>query len=123
MMRSVSLFGWLLVAAGFALAADVNGRWRAEFNLPNGSPVRHTFNFKADGEKLTGTITAERSGEAAIQEGKIDGDNLSFHVMRSNASGNEVRIDYKGKVTNNEIKFTMSFRDGRSADITAKKLP
>ena len=79
-----------------------------------------TFNFKADGNQLSGSVSTAR-GEVNIADGKIDGDEISFnHVMEFN--GNQVKIIYKGKVSGDEIKFTRQREGGqRAAEFTAKR--
>ena len=42
------------LCASFALAADVSGKWRAEFTTPDGTQRVNTFAFKAEGEKAEG---------------------------------------------------------------------
>ena len=42
-------------------AADVNGKWRAEFATPDGTQRVNTFTFKMDGDKLTGTVAGART--------------------------------------------------------------
>jgi hypothetical protein len=79
------------------------------------------FSFKVDGAKLTG-IVSDPQGETAISEGKIDGDEISFVVMRS-FGGNEVKLAYKGKVDLNEIKFTCEVQGakGQRQEFVAKR--
>ncbi len=63
-----------------ALAADVTGQWKAEFDTPVGVQ-KYTFDLKVDGEKLTGKAAFERmgqTGEAELKEGKVSGDTVSF---------------------------------------------
>jgi hypothetical protein len=98
------LIALLLICAGAVLAADSTGTWKASIETPNGT-IEATFALKADGAKLTGTVTSGQMGESQISEGKVDGDNISFSVVRE-FNGNEFRINYKGKVSENEIKFT-----------------
>ena len=114
---SVVLF-LLLAAAVFA--ADVNGKWTAQVPGRGGETREATFNFKADGTQLTGSVTTPR-GEVPISDGKIDGDDISFaQVMEFN--GNQVKLLYKGKVSGNEIKFTRQREGGeRVAEFTAKR--
>jgi hypothetical protein len=38
----------------------------------------------------------------------VDGDNLSFRIV-INIQGNQVDVEYKGKVTGDTIKLTSSF--------------
>src|SRR5258707_12426244 len=76
----------LLVASFSLLAADVTGKWVAEQPGRNGGPPRQTtFVFKADGTKLTGTMTGGggRGGAPAPVENtdaKSAGHNISFTV-------------------------------------------
>jgi hypothetical protein len=116
---------WLLVLfAAFAFtasAADVTGTWKASTETPNGT-FETTFVFKVDGTKLTGSTTNQMMGEKAISEGKIDGDDLTFTV-NAEFGGNQVKLDYKGKVTGNEMKLTLTLPGGdRTFDMTAKKV-
>ena len=90
-------------------AADVSGKWVAEMQGRQGTSET-TFDFKVDGTTLTGTMTG-RGGETAISEGKINGDEISFVVVR-NFNGNEIKLLYKGKVEGDEIKFTREFEGG-----------
>ncbi len=101
-----------------ATAADVNGKWVASFTTPDGQTRENTINLKADGEKLSGSISG-RGGDTAIEEGKLAGDEISFSVTR-NFGGNEVKMKYKGKVTGNEMKLNVEMGD-RSFEMTAKR--
>lgn len=121
MIRTLTvLLSALALLAGVACAADIDGKWKADYTTPDGSARSSTFTFKADGDKLTGNVTGQ-SGEVAIQDGKVAGDSITFFVMR-NFGGNEVKLSYKGKLAGGEIKFTISFGDQGEFEITAKKL-
>jgi hypothetical protein len=116
-------FLWVLVLmAVFSLTvmADASGTWKASIETPNGA-MENTFTFKVEGDKLTGTITMGQMGEGPISEGKVDGDNVSFAVVRE-FNGNEFRINYKGKVAGDEMKLTGEVvgRD-RTFEMTAKR--
>ncbi len=80
-----------------------------------------TFQFKVDGSKLTGTVAGPR-GEREIEDGAIDGDNLSFS-QTFEFNGNTMKIVYKGKVNGDQIDFTRERQggQGRSVTFTAKK--
>jgi hypothetical protein len=101
-----------------ALAADIDGKWTYEMTTPNGDKREGAFNFKADGDKLNGTVSSMR-GETPISEGKISGDEISFAVVR-NFNGQERKMQYKGKIVGNELKLNTSFGE-RSIEITAKR--
>jgi hypothetical protein len=118
-----------LLAAGFlsgllaltALAADVNGKWVAQVPGRGGQTREVTFNFKADGNTLTGTVTTPR-GDSEISDGKIEGDTISFS-QNLEFGGNQVKLLYKGTVSGDEIKFTRSREggQGRTQEFTAKR--
>jgi hypothetical protein len=113
----------LILIAAFAMvasAADATGTWKATVETPNGT-MESTFVLKVDGAKLTGTVTG-RMGESQVSEGKVDGDNISFSVVRE-FNGNEFRMNYKGKVSETEIKFTVEMPAmDRTFEMTAKKV-
>lgn len=99
----------LLALIGSAWAADITGKWVAQVEGRQGTR-ENTFNFEVDGAKVTGTMTTGM-GETAISEGKIEGDELSFVIVRSFGE-NEMKILYKGTVSGDEIKLTREFQGG-----------
>ena len=103
-----------LLLALVAAAADVTGKWKAEFTTPDGTQRTNTFTFKVEGGKLTGTVAGTQD-ETPIKDGKISGDDISFTADRPFGT-----FTYKGKVSGNEIKFNVEF-DGNSFDIVAKR--
>lgn len=118
LVRAFVLFALVLTSA---LAADVNGKWLAEFETPDGQTRQNTFTFEANGETLTGTVATTR-GETKIEEGKIVGDEISFSVTR-NFGGNDIKFLYKGKVAGDQIQFNITVGDGeRTFDMTAKRV-
>lgn len=110
----------LLCVSFVASAADVSGKWTAEVPGRGGNTATTTFTFKADGAKLTGSVTTQR-GDDPISDGKVDGDNISFAQTLS-FGGNDVKITYKGVVKGNTIEFTREVEGrGGPATFTAKK--
>jgi len=118
--RSLVVAG-LAVLATVAQAADVTGKWVAQVPGRGGETRETTFNFKVDGENLTGTMSG-RQGDVALTDGKIKDDALSFNVAMS-FQGNAMKFVYKGKVSGDEIQFTRQ-REGsdRSQEFTAKRV-
>lgn len=110
----MKLVRWV-VAAGLAtfslLAGDVTGKWTAEMQGPNGNTRTVTMNLKADGSKLTGTVSGGRGGDAEISDGKVDGNDISFSVVRE-FNGNKMTSNYKGKVDGDVIHFNMKMEGG-----------
>jgi len=106
--------------------ADPTGTWTWTQPGRNGQPDRKsTLKLKADGDKLTGTVSAGRQGAAdtEISDGKIKGDEVSFNVTRE-FNGNKFTAKYNGKVSADSIKGKIETeRNGnaRSADWEAKR--
>ena len=93
--------------AAIASAADINGTWKGTAEN-QGQQIQRTFTFKVDGAKLTGETNSEMIGKSTLNEGKVDGDNISFSIT-ANFGGNEMKITYKGKVAGDTIKLTSTF--------------
>jgi hypothetical protein len=79
-MRIFRYFFVFLFLAMPALAADVDGKWTGQVAGQTGGWVELTFNFKADGDKLTGALVSE-FGERKIEDGKIEGNKLTFTIQ------------------------------------------
>ena len=115
-----------------AFAADVTGTWVAEMAPPQfgpggapggapggspgggpggGGPMKFTFNLRAEGSSLSGTVVGPMGNENEIIDGKIEDDNVSFAV-KVNRMGNEMKINYKGTVSGDEMKITFSMEGG-----------
>jgi hypothetical protein len=111
---------WLLAALALAAAvtapaADISGKWKAEFTTPDGTPRTNTFTFKVDGGTLTGTVAGSQD-ETPIKNGKINGDEISFTADRPFGTFN-----YTGKVSGNEIRLKVEFNDNKF-DVVAKRM-
>jgi len=119
----IAILAVVLATTSSALAAEVTGSWKAEFDTQVGVQ-KYTFDLKAEGAKLTGKATFERmgeKGEAALQDGKVTGDDVSF-VEMLNFQGNQLPITYTGKVVGDEIKFTRKVGDFATEEFVAKRV-
>jgi hypothetical protein len=107
-----------------ALAADINGKWTAQIAGRGGQTNETTFNFKVDGDKLTGAMSGRQGADIPISDGKVTGDEISFTTKMSRG-GNEMKFLFKGKVVGDEIKFTREMEGGQGQgqpqEFTAKK--
>ena len=106
-----------------ARAADVSGQWHTEFDSPVGQQ-KYLFTFQMNDGKVNAKATAELGGqkrEVEFKDAKLDGDSLTFVEMLK-FQDNEVRIDYTGKVSDNEIKFTRKVGDFGTEEIVAKRV-
>jgi hypothetical protein len=107
--------------AGLALAADISGKWTAQVPGRDGTPREQIFNFKVEGDKLTGTLAGGQGGDAPISEGKVSGDNISFVVVRE-FNGNTMKFTYTGVVAGDEIKMKREGgQGGQAREFVAKR--
>jgi len=112
---AVALFASMIVG----YAADVAGKWTAEFDTPIGR-LNYTYEFQVKDTTLTGKATWQQ-GETEITEGKIEGDQI-FFVENINFEGQPLRIEYKGKVSDDEIQMTRQVGDFATEEIVAKRV-
>lgn len=120
----------LLAALAFAFAsltsaraADIDGKWRAEFESQVGKQV-YVFELKAGADgKLTGKAHFERmeqKGEVELKDGKITKDEVSFGEIVK-FQDQEIRVDYSGKIAGDELKLHRKVGDVAAYDIVAKR--
>jgi opacity protein-like surface antigen len=106
MQRRNFLSAALLIAAlsSSLLAADVAGKWSAQVPGRDGQTREQVMTFVVDGAKLTGSISGMPGGDAKIEDGKVDGANVSFKVSRE-MGGNSVTWTYAGTLSGDELKL------------------
>ena len=88
-----------------AFAADISGKWTGTIKTPIGD-MNYVFDLKVEGEKLMGKAVMSMGGESsesALSEGLVKGDEISFVEMLK-VQGQELRCEYKGKISGNEIR-------------------
>jgi hypothetical protein len=117
-MKKLSImFALFALASLVAFGADISGKWVGEATGKGGPP---TFNFKADGSKLTGTSEG-RGGAVEISNGKIDGDKISFSVVRDMGDKGKITTNYKGSVSGSTMKLTAETEGRGPREITLTK--
>jgi hypothetical protein len=114
----------LIVIAALAvlgvLAADISGKWTGDMPGRGGETRPTTFVFKADAEKLTGTMTGPQ-GDVPLHDGKISGDQITFSTTHD-FNGNSIKNLYKGVVNGDQIKMTREREgSGNSREFTIKR--
>jgi hypothetical protein len=98
MVKRIAVAGLALIGvAALVLAADVSGKWEGDAG-PNGE-YHLVFNFKVDGQKLTGTVESPM-GVSDIANGTVNGDALSFEVDTGAGT-----ISYTGKAADDSIQL------------------
>ena len=135
--KLLSVVTLMLVVAFALMAADITGKWVAEQPGRNGGPARQTtFDLKADGATLTGTMTGGGGGGGRrggggggggggrapqareISDGKVDGNNISFTV-KVEFNGQSMVTKYEGTLSGDELKLKVT-RDGQNGPTTSE---
>ncbi len=99
-----------------ALAADISGTWEFTVETAQGSG-RPSFEFKQDGEKLTGTYSG-MFGKAPIS-GTLKGNEVEFTFEVSNVDG---KVRYKGTLDGvTRMKGEVEYGDVGKGTFTGKK--
>ncbi len=99
LLSATLLFTCLFV---FAAVADLTGTWKGNVDF-NGSALELTYKLKAEGEKLTGSITSSY-GELPISDGKISGSDFSYKIDIGSGP-----MESKGKYFGDSIVITSNF--------------
>ena len=132
-IKTVALASLALALVVPAWSADESfvGKWKAEFDSQVGKQ-KYTFEFKLEDGKLAGKATGERqmgTNEVKLVEFKTDKDEISFveplrlrDAHSAVAKTNEVRIEYKGKLKDDEIKLHRKAPGISEYDIVAKRV-
>ena len=99
---------------------DVTGEWKGTFDY-NGNARPLVFNLKSAGTSVTGTAAGVGAAPIEIHDGKVDGDTLTFW-LNADYQGQTYQLNYRGKVSANQIDFDFGTSDGSwSANLTVKK--
>jgi hypothetical protein len=122
--KAIALAALTLAVVGVARAGETAaGKWKAEFDTQIGIQ-KYTFEFKVDGTNLTGKAIGERemgTNEVVITEGTVSTNEI-FFVEPLKFGGNKLRIEYKGKLAGDEIKFTRKVGDVATEELVAKRV-
>ena len=115
MKHKLTVVTMLLLALSIsASAADVSGKWKAQ--VPGRNTTRETtFDLKADGDKLTGTMVVE-GASSPVSDGKVSGDTVIFTVTTERG-----KYNFTGKVSGDEIQFKREGGQGQPREFTAKR--
>ena len=110
---------FVLLTVAYA-ASNVDGTWTGQRPGRDGNMTPVTFKFKAEGSTLTGSTTM-RDNDVPISDGKISGNEISFTV-KMERGGNAMVTKYTGTISGGEMKLKGQ-REGsdRTMEFTLKK--
>lgn len=98
----------LLLVAGLAFGAEIDGKWAGTFDSGmGGQPMNLSYDFKADGNKLTGTTVGAENSTIEIKNGTIDGNKVTFDVP-VDMNGMKMTIAYTGELSGDELKLSFT---------------
>lgn len=100
------------IACGAALAADVTGTWTGQMGGPDGNGMTIAFHFKQDGTKLTGTVDGPQGQPVQINDGKVEGNRISFTLKIDFGGGDGMKIIHDGTIDGDEIKLNTKMEGG-----------
>ena len=120
---SVVLAALVLCGLVCVFAADISGKWSAEFDSQVGLQ-KYTYEFKIDGTNITGKASVNIDGtdmESVIAEGKVEGEKISF-VENLDYNGMELSIEYTGTVSGDEMELSRVVAGQPGETFTAKRV-
>jgi hypothetical protein len=103
------------------VAADgVAGKWKGSIDTQIGVQ-NYVYEFKVDGRKLTGTAINNGGKAIAVQNGQVNGDTVTFLEVFE-YQGMEIPIEYTGKISGDEIRFTRKVAEFAVEDFVATRV-
>ena len=121
-IRFLGMLALLLATALPAAAADLAGRWTAEFDSPIGVQ-KYVYEFTKSGDTLSGQATHDHSmgkGTEPLSNVKVEGDKVSFDEPLK-IDGNTITIKYSGTLAGDELKLTRVVGEFGTEQLTAKR--
>jgi hypothetical protein len=94
--------------AGSAGIANLNGKWTGLLKTDQGDEYPLLYNFKLDGDQLTGTAKTPK-GDVEINDGVIMGDHFTFNVVIAG-----MEFDHSGKFYGDSVGVDISLGKIRS---------
>ena len=116
-----------LLLAGVALADAIDGSWISVRKMERDGQaftITQTFDLKADGAKLTGSVTMSfgdmEPRKTDIKDGKVDGNKFTFTTTMSTPNG-DFKMVYTGTLEGDTLKGTSEREGGQARPFEAKR--
>ena len=113
------LAGGVAISGAALSAQDVAGLWTATFTPPDGHQHETTLYLQTDSGRISGKIFSKR-GSVAITDGKIQGNKISFNVVRK-GNGDEINVVFTGTAEKETMNLTMQYGDRNPVPLVAKR--
>ena len=97
----------------------VDGTYKIEMSTPRGTQTG-TLALKSDGSSLSGSYTTER-GAQSFTGGNVTGDEVAWSTTVTGPMG-QMKLDYKAKVTGDEISGQVQFGSFGSGTFKGKRV-
>lgn len=122
-MKTTSCVLFMAAVCAATFGADVTGVWKAEFDTQIGVQ-RYTFEFKQDGERLTGKAISEIGGEvreSVLRDGSVRGERVRFVEVLAFGEM-DLWIEYVGNITGDEIQAVRHVQDTATEDLVIRRV-
>lgn len=86
--------------------ANVAGKWEMTNQTPRGTQTS-TFTFEQEGSVLTGSVEG-RMGSTPISSGLVEGNVVTFSLVRSRGNSQTMEFKYTGTVDGDTITGSMT---------------
>lgn len=105
--------------AAITFAADVSGNWNMHWKAPDGTEHDSTLILQDASGRLSGKITSRR-GSVDLEGGSLTGNAIQFTVRRA-GNGEDLQIQFQGKVGGETMKLQMQYRDHPAIRLVATR--
>lgn len=119
----LALVSAITITVWSAWAVDIAGQWHAEFDTQVGRQS-YMFTFQPSNNVLLGKAISKIGGverQTDLRDGQIAGATISFTELLD-FNGTELRINYIGQVSSNEIRFTRHVGEFVSEEFIATRV-
>jgi len=110
-MKTLACTLLLALCAFTAFAADATGKWTGTFTTEEGSPSTGYAVIKQAGTEITGTAGPSAEEQLPINNGKIDGDKVTFEISHPSGMTLKMSLVLVGDTLKGDVSAT---REGQS---------
>jgi hypothetical protein len=91
------------------------GLWKVDLKLQSGAKLQPSVRLKQQGNRLTGSYVGVSGKETPLQEVKLSGGEVSFHVT-DEIEGEKVDLRYRAKLASDQLTGTVQIGKEDQAD-------